>query len=365
MFDSLNLLELLRLDAVSAGLVSLIVAVLLVWTKDWHGKFSMDFTDGVQKFHTAPTPRIGGVAIAIGVIIGYAASSRDPAAAEKRAILAGIILAGIPAFVFGLLEDLTKNVSVRARLMATMASGVLGWGVTGVSITHVAVPGLDWLLGFTLISVLFTAFAIGGIANAINIIDGFNGLATGCVLIMLAAFGLIARQVLDIPLAFACLVIAGAVLGFFIVNWPSGKIFLGDGGAYFVGFALAWIGALLPHRNPSVSPWASVLICAYPILEVVFSYIRKTKRIGHHPGQPDRVHLHMLIYRRVSKRLFINQAPHIQNAFTSPFIWLYAAFPAFTAVGCFSSGLVCFMVFGCSALVYLFIYRRLKLFRWW
>jgi UDP-N-acetylmuramyl pentapeptide phosphotransferase/UDP-N-acetylglucosamine-1-phosphate transferase len=356
--------ELFRIDAVLAGLVSLLVATLLVCTKDWHGRFSMDSTEGVQKFHTSPTPRIGGVAIALGVIVGYAVSSHDPAAADKRAILGGIILAGVPAFVFGLLEDLTKRVSVLARLLATMASGVLGWGITGVSVTHVALPGVDWLLGFTFISVLFTAFAVGGIANAVNIIDGFNGLAAGCVLIMLTAFGFIARAVVDIPLAFSCLVIAGAVLGFSIVNWPLGKIFLGDGGAYFVGFALAWIAVLLPHRNPSVSPWTSLLICAYPILEVVFSYVRKSKREGHHPGQPDRVHFHMLVYRRVARKLLINQSQPIQNGLTSPFIWLYAALPAAVAVVSFDSGLICTIAMGLTALMYSIIYRRLVLFKW-
>jgi UDP-N-acetylmuramyl pentapeptide phosphotransferase/UDP-N-acetylglucosamine-1-phosphate transferase len=70
------------------------------------------------------------------------------------------LLAGIPAFIFGLLEDVTKRVSVKIRLLATMASGVLGWGITGTSLTHVDIFGIDWLLSFTLISVIFTAFAV-------------------------------------------------------------------------------------------------------------------------------------------------------------------------------------------------------------
>jgi UDP-N-acetylmuramyl pentapeptide phosphotransferase/UDP-N-acetylglucosamine-1-phosphate transferase len=364
MFDSFNLLELLRLDAVSAGLVSLIVAVLLVWTKDWHGKFSMDFTDGVQKFHTAPTPRIGGVAIAIGVIIGYAASSRDPAAAEKRAILASIILAGVPAFVFGLLEDLTKRVSVTARLMATMASGALGWAITGVSIAHVAVPGLDWLLGFTVLSVMFTAFAVGGVANSINIIDGFNGLAAGAVLIMLAAFGFIARTIGDIPLAFSCLVIAGAVFGFFLVNWPSGRIFLGDGGAYFVGFALAWIAVLLPHRNPSISHWVSLLVCAYPVMEVLFSYVRRTIRVNHHPSQPDQLHMHHLVHTKIVQHLFSGTSKAQHNGLTSPFCWLFAFIPALTAILMYRNTN---WIIGATAIfcfAYIMIYRRLSKFKW-
>ena len=114
------MLELFRYDALMAAAASLCTCILLVLTKSWHGSFSIDSTDGIQKFHTQPTPRIGGIAIAVGVLVGFAASSHDPAAAEKRAILSAILLAGMPAFIFGLLEDLTKRVSVRARLLAMM-----------------------------------------------------------------------------------------------------------------------------------------------------------------------------------------------------------------------------------------------------
>jgi UDP-N-acetylmuramyl pentapeptide phosphotransferase/UDP-N-acetylglucosamine-1-phosphate transferase len=359
-----QILEIWRLDAIFACMSTLFTCLILVLTKGWHGKFSLDSSSGVQKMHTLPTPRIGGVAIALGVIVGYAASSNEPAAAEKRAILAGIILAGIPAFVFGLLEDLTKTVSVRARLLATMASGLLGWGITGVSITHISLPGLDWLLGFTVFSVLFTAFAVSGVANSINIIDGFNGLSAGAVLIMLAAFGVVARAVGDIPLAFSCLVIAGAVFGFFLINWPLGKIFLGDGGAYFVGFALAWIAVLLPHRNASITPWTSLLICAYPVMEVLTSYVRRALRTNHHPSQPDRLHMHHLIHARVVRKAFSKFNRTYHNALTSPFSWLLVAIPALAAVFTYQNQtrVVSFLLL--FILIYMAIYRRLAKFKW-
>ncbi len=97
----------------------------------------------------------------------------------------------------------------------------------------VYLPGVDWLLSFTVCALLFTGFAMGGVANAINIIDGFNGLASGSLLIMLAAFAFVADRVGD-ELVFSLAILYGAlVLGFFVVNFPLGKIFLGDGGAYF------------------------------------------------------------------------------------------------------------------------------------
>jgi len=112
-----------------------------------------------------------------------------------------------------------------------MLSGVLAWYLTGVAMRNTGVAWMDWVLALTPVAVLFTAFAVGGVANAVNIIDGFNGLATGAVVIMLGAMGLIALNVGDAPLAAVCFVLAAGAVGFGAVNWPYGNIFLGDGGA--------------------------------------------------------------------------------------------------------------------------------------
>lgn len=360
----LSFFELFRFDAFVALLASFSTCLILILTKKWHGDFSMDSNSGIQKVHTIPTPRIGGIGIAIGVLAGYAISSHGTAAAEKRAILSTILLAGIPAFIFGLLEDLTKKVSVKIRLIATMASGVLGWGITGTAVTHADVPGLDILLSFTIFSVLFTAFAVGGIANSINIIDGLNGLASGASIIMLAAFGIIARQVGDIPLAFTCIVLAGAVTGFFLINWPNGKIFLGDGGAYFLGFTIAWIAVLLPERNIEVSPWTSFLICSYPVFEVAISVLRRYSRPGHSPTAPDFAHAHSLASKRWSKKIFTKSSKSLQNGLTSIFLWLYTLIPCTLAFFTYQSKFLTTASILLSLVFYLMIYSKLAFFRW-
>jgi UDP-N-acetylmuramyl pentapeptide phosphotransferase/UDP-N-acetylglucosamine-1-phosphate transferase len=280
------------LSAWTGFVVSLLAAVLLVLTKRWHGRYSLDPAMGVQKVHSMPTPRVGGIAIMAGVLAAYAV-----ARPERQIILGPLMLAGLPAFLFGLAEDLSKKVSVLARLLATMLSGVIGWFITGYAITSLDIPGLDQLLRSTGFSVMFTAFAIGGVANAINIIDGFNGLASGFVTLALVALGAMALTVGDSNLAFACFAVAAASLGFFVVNWPWGKLFLGDGGSYFAGFALAWAAVLLVERNGSITPFAALLVCIHPITEVLFSIYRRRLRHAH-PGEPDRLHLHSLVMRR-------------------------------------------------------------------
>lgn len=340
-------------------IVTLLVSAALVVTQHWHGHYSLDSSFGVQNHHTEPTPRVGGVAIALGLCIAWLL-----AAPAVCAILGPMLLAGIPAFAFGLAEDITKKVGVLPRLLATMFSGVLAWYLTGVAMQNTDVPPLDWLLHFIPVAVVFTAFAVGGVANAVNIIDGFNGLAAGAVAIMLGAMGLIALNVGDAPLATVCFVVAVCALGFGAVNWPMGKIFLGDGGAYLLGFLLAWVAVLLPMRNPQVNAWATILVCAYPVLEVGFSVRRRHNREGHHPGQPDKVHLHHLIHRRVVCQAFPHLQGSLKNGLTSPLCWLFAALPAAWAVVFAQNTPMLVVALGALVFTYSAVYARLSQFRW-
>ncbi len=339
--------------------VTALASAALVLTQRWHGRFSMDSTVGVQKLHTQPTPRIGGVAIVLGLVAAWLLA--EP---KVKSILGSMLLAGIPAFAFGLLEDVTKKVSVLARLLATMLSGVLAWWLTGVSMQDTGVMPLDWLLSYTLAAVLFTAFAVGGVANAINIIDGFNGLAAGAVAIMLGAIGLIALNVNDPNLAMVCFLCAAVTLGFGAINWPMGKLFLGDGGAYLLGFVLAWMAVMLPMRNEGINAWATIMVCAYPVLEVGFSVRRRRNRVGHHPGQPDKVHLHHLIHRRIVRQYLPNISATLQNGMTSPVCWLFVALPAAWAVAFAHNTPM--LVFGFASVIfgYAAVYARLTQFRW-
>jgi UDP-N-acetylmuramyl pentapeptide phosphotransferase/UDP-N-acetylglucosamine-1-phosphate transferase len=219
------------------------------------------------------------------------------------------------------------------------------------------VPGVDSLLATAPVAVAFTAFAVTGVANAINIIDGFNGLASGATTIALAAFGAVAAQCGDIPLAVVATIVAAAVAGFWLVNFPWGKLFLGDGGAYFAGFALAWIAVLLPERNPSVSPWASLLICGYPVIDVLFSVVRRL-RSRRSPAAADGAHLHSLVATRVVRRHLRALDPTLQNSAVSVLMWICAAIPALLGVMFYDdTAALSIGAGGCLVLYHLF-YRR-------
>lgn len=334
--------------------VSFGVGLLLVLTQRWHGRFSLDHTHGVQKFHTRPTPRIGGVGIVAGLVASWWSA---PAAAQD--LLGPLLLAGIPAFAAGLLEDITKKVGVTARLVATMISGFLAWWITDIALNRVGIPPLNVLLTWTPLAIAFTAFAVAGVANAINIVDGFNGLSSGTALIALTSLGAMATVQGDVALAQTCMLVGVAVLGFWFVNFPLGKIFLGDGGAYLVGFALAWLAVLLLMRNPAVSPWAALLACGYPVIEVLYSMWRRWRN-KMPAGEPDKLHLHSLVKTQVILRVVPHWPQRLRNAAVSPIMWLYAALPATLAVWLEGeSRLVLAAAFAFCVAVYHLFYRML------
>ena len=111
------------------------------------------------------------------------------------------------------------------------------------------IPGVDHLIVWMPAAIALTLLCVTGVANAINIIDGFNGLASMCVMMMLLGIAYVAFQTGDQFVVTAALIAAGAVLGFFVWNFPAGLIFLGDGGAYCIGFLLAELSVLLIGRQ--------------------------------------------------------------------------------------------------------------------
>ena len=316
-------------------LVSLLTTLWVVRYSHLHARFTADSDlSGVQKFHTVAVPRVGGIGIFLGVLL--ALSMRYFQNAEVGAFGLSLIAASLPAFLSGLIEDLTKRVGVRARLLATMASAVIAGYFLNAWLNSVQLLGIDNLmLAYPFIAIAITCFAVGGVANAFNIIDGYNGLSAMVAVIILSGITYVAFQVLDYPIMIAALAMIGALLGFLVWNYPRGLIFLGDGGAYFVGFWIAELSVLLTSRHPEVSKWFPLLLCFYPIFETLFTIYRRLilKRV--HPGMPDASHLHQLIYMRIVRWSVGGEdgMPTTQrNAMTSPYLWILAALSVIPAI---------------------------------
>lgn len=292
--------------------------------------FGVDSAFGTspQKMHASPTSRLGGVGIFVAFCVGYlwlwaysggnegdwrggigagvlSESLSSPSSSLPSSPLAGVFSGGSEAwgesifialglslvFVSGFLEDILGTLKPTLRLVIQICGvGLMLFVPIGV-IQHleplVFLP-LYW-------GVAFSVFGIVGVCNAINIIDGLNGLASGVAMLALGAIAFVSRDSGGVVFEFSLLALCG-VAGFWVLNFPFGRIFLGDGGAYFLG---ALIGILLGMlSNQGVSAWFGLSVMIYPVWEVVFSILRR-KLGGHKAMQPDGLHLHTLLYKRL------------------------------------------------------------------
>src|SRR3546814_19260375 len=134
-----------------------------------------------------------------------------------------------------------------------------------------------------------------------------NGLAGMIATLMALSLALVALQVQDIPIFLISAALASATLGFLVWNFPFGRVFLGDGGAYFLGFMLAELAVQLVVRNPGVSPFYALAAVFYPVFETLFSIWRRRFKRGTQVDQPDALHLHHIFFRRLVLVTFIRQ----------------------------------------------------------
>ena len=237
--------------------VSFCLSVVIWYTR----RFQMSYINrrgdlgAVQSSHSVPTPRLGGVAIVAALLLG---SFLIPGELGNAASL--LLLCLVPLFAGGLLEDIGIGVSPRRRMALAALSTLLAVAAFGVWVDRAGVPVADWALGFAPVGIAFTIFAVVGVTNAFNLIDGINGLSMSVSIMVATALGYVAT-VHGVPeLAQASALVVSALGGFLFINYPFGKVFLGDAGAYSVGFILASLAVALMHFAPDVSPAAVLLI---------------------------------------------------------------------------------------------------------
>jgi UDP-N-acetylmuramyl pentapeptide phosphotransferase/UDP-N-acetylglucosamine-1-phosphate transferase len=302
-----------------------LLTLLVIKHSKLHGPALDNNFGGVQKVHAHAVARIGGLPIFLAVALSAGISAwREPSLGYW--LLALLVCSSI-AFGGGIVEDYTGKVRPSRRLVLTMVAALLGYLVLDAKIARLDMPFMSWILVSPWIVVPLTVLAVAGIANAVNIIDGFNGLASVVTICMLVSLAYVAWQVGDMFVLVSALTVAGATAGFLVWNYPVGLIFLGDGGAYFIGFMLGELAMLLVMRNPSVSTWYAALLLIYPAFETLFSAYRRMFVRGKSPAMPDGIHLHSLIFRRIVQWTVGRKEARAlmkRNARTSPYLWLFS-----------------------------------------
>ena len=337
---------------ITAVLTALIISLPKKWTAN---EFD---TIGMQKFHKNPVPHIGGALLFTGFFIGLWFL---PAAQEIRLLL---LVASLPVFIAGIAEDCTGKIGPTLRMIAALLSITIAFFYLDIGIRSLNFAWPDYLLSnFNFLSLLFTLLVVGGLINAINIIDGYNGLMAGYSILALLAIAYVSHILGDGLVFQLSLTLTASLAGFFVFNFPLGKIFMGDGGAYFVGLIMAVIGLMLGIRNDEVSHWFILLLFIYPLYETAFSIYRKAIVRGTSVSQPDGYHLHMLIYKRVVKCKKFKNNTVVCNSLTSPFLWVLSLFSIIPAVIWFNNQTMLIVWAFVFMLIYTIIYRRIMHFK--
>ncbi len=333
-------------------------------------------SDVPQRFHLGDTPRIGGLAFGFTTFLGwciasglyfYNAPNKIPISLQTTCIWVVICL---PVLIAGGIDDITQCLSVRWRIAASCFSAILACVLLKLNIPRI---GIDWLehywIAMPLLGIALAFIGISGFPHAMNLIDGYNGLAGVVAVMICSAISYVALQHNDRELAgiLACLI--GSTLGFLIWNYPRGLIFAGDSGAYFWGVVIAVGSVTLVQRNPSVSPWFIMLLLIYPVSETFFSIYRKIVR-GESPSMADSMHFHQLIYKRLVRGVFHDNATRqvlIRNNLTSSYLWAFCALSIAPAVlFWYSTPLLiffCILFMAAYVIAYLMIIR-FKVPRW-
>jgi UDP-N-acetylmuramyl pentapeptide phosphotransferase/UDP-N-acetylglucosamine-1-phosphate transferase len=352
--------------------VSLLITLALLRTSHSSVKFFINVSRRNQWLRNGSLlgfGRAGGIGVAAGLLVALLARQFDDAAVAWFGFF--LLAAASPVFVAGLTEDFTQRVGIFLRLVAAVISTLLAGVLLSAWIPRVGVLWLDTALAMPVVSIIFTCFAVVGVTNAFNIIDGFNGLAAGVANLILLGIAYVAFKVGDIHILAAALTAIGAITGFMFLNFPRGLIYLGDGGAYLVGFWIAELSVLLVARNPQVSAWFPVLLCSYPIFETLFTIYRRAVVRRTHPGLPDVAHLHHMIYKRLIRWAVGTNLPsrrNQRNSLTSTYLWMITSVGVVPAVVFWRSTLALQLCCACFAAAYIFGYRRIVKFHapgWW
>lgn len=307
-----------------------------------------------QRVHRRPTSRLGGGIIFVSYIAGVLVSSYAGQLPLGAAFT--ILACSLPVLVAGLFEDVTGMLTPRQRLMTAVLAALLAASIADGVVARIDLPFIDAWLGLPAIALFLTCFMVAGACNAFNLIDGVHGLAGGVSFLMFLGLASVARLVGD-HYIFAQAVIMTAVLGGFLLwNFPRGRIFMGDGGAYFVGFMYAQLSIQLVARNDGVSAWFVVMLAAYPITETLYSIYRRKILLRTPSTQPDALHLHSLLFTRVALPMLGPGGDRdAANALVAPRLWLHAIGSLCIAITFYDQG----AMLGANLVAYVVFYHVL------
>jgi len=290
----------------------IVSALVVLWSTPWIKKFGLKrgLVDkpGGRKIHSRPMVRLGGVAIFAGtlaaLLVVWWTGGFGILSPQKEYEVWGVTLGGVAFFLIGLADDLLTLPAV-SRLVMQLSVAAVVWQA-GVQIEFLTVPFVGLVALPDFIGLPITVIWLVGMANAVNMIDGLDGLAAGVSGIAAVVMLIVTLFMSQPAAALIAAALAGAALGFLRYNFNPAQIFMGDGGAYFMGFTLAGVGIIgLVKVVTTVAVLLPYLILAVPILDIFTVVVDRIRR-GKSPFAADKRHLHhRLLQAGLSQRLAV------------------------------------------------------------
>ncbi|HOT78432.1 MAG TPA: MraY family glycosyltransferase, partial [Microthrixaceae bacterium] len=303
----------IRSYAIVLAVTTLVTAALVPLMVRLAGRLGAIAIPNDRKVHATPTPTLGGGAMFIGMLAGVGVAStlgQFDTMFESRENIIGVVVGAFVIFMTGVIDDI-REVSAPAKVAGIVLAGSI-LALAGISIVNVPLP----IIGFTVLSpdlaALVTVVWVLVMANAVNLIDGLDGLAAGLMAIASGAFLLYGIKLDQSGALFRgnigpliAVVTLGVCLGFLVWNFHPAKIFMGDSGALLLGLLMAsstiavggqsddsFTGQSWFFFAPIVIP---VLILAVPIGDMIFAILRRTtRRTGFATADKDHLHHRLL-----------------------------------------------------------------------
>ena len=296
------------------------IGVAYLWHKKFYRNFGLKTYKAIQRIHLNETPRLGGFIFILSLAFFVAFSNTN----ESVQLLKIILLSLVPIIFVGIKEDLFHNVEPAIRILALL---FVGWlfraQFTGPLPVLTDIPLIGKLLLLQGSISIFYILSMVAVANGMNLIDGVNGLCGAVALSILTALLFLSYKTADTTMLSLIFSMILFLIPFMLMNYPYGRIFLGDLGAYSLGLIVSMLTIILFGRHPEISPWGAVLILIYPVTEVVFSLLRRMVK-GVSIYHPDTAHLHLKLFH------FLRPQPQykkIANAVVTPalsLLWLFS-----------------------------------------
>ena len=315
-FSVLDLLN--KMNVLWIAILFFVLFFLFKFLEKKNTVFNINSTQysGAQRVHEGEVPRIGGVLIFITLIL-FSYLNSDPSLSYPLNL---ILLSVLPMMVVTVKEDLFHNVGFKTRLIALIISSFLLLILVVESFPVVNhIPLISNLFNYPLFSFCFFTICLVGLANGCNFIDGMNGLFSFYMLGSLASCLQLTYIVNDQFMAQYILVYAILMILFLVCNYPLGKLFMGDSGAYLMALLTGvWVIYFFALHD-FISSWNAGLIFFYPIIEVTYSFVRKLIQ-KKSPFYPDREHLHLKVFDILNTAL---NKPRLSNNLTTIFLAVF------------------------------------------